>query len=312
MVQLKAHHAEFEYTQSSLETNFCHSMIHFKGNQVDLEPNLLDANFCHSMIHFKGNQTDLTPSLLDANFCHSIVHLKGNQTDLTPSLLDANFCHSIVHLKGNQTDLTPSLLDANFCHSIVHLKGNQVDLALLLLQGHICRSLIRLRANKVDLTQSSLEALLRLSAIRLRGNKVELFDTALFCRGKENTTILSSRAHAMIAKPRIYRLPFRQKCVGDVDLPHVADPENPLQLQADDVDSRTEDDNDNTDKKDEVLAESFAVIRGWLTDIWNCLTRRSEAKPEVTVNLFRCKHVQIGEILNRHCSVIQCHAVGYK
>lgn len=258
---------------------------------------------CRSVVQLKAHHSELTQSSLEANFCRSVIHFKGNQVDFAPSLLDANFCHSIVHLKLNQIELALRLLQSHICRSliaVIRLNGNQVEFVLSSLQSQICYSPIRLNGNQVDLTQSSREGLVLPVAIRVRGDKAELFHRALFCRGKENATILANRVYAMIAKPRIYRLPFRQKCVGDEDLAHVADPENPLQLQADDVDGRTEDDDDYTDKKDEVLAKSFAVTRGWLRDIRNCLTRMSEAKPAVTVNLIRCKHVQIGEMLNRH------------
>ena len=122
---------------------------------------------------------------------------------------------------------------------------------------------------------------------------------------KEKATILSKIVHATTVKAKLWwRPPFRPKWrAHDLDIP--------LQRRVDAVDGLTDDDDDNTDEEYEDLAERFSVVKNLMREVHDRLTRMSEIKPAVTVSLINCQHVVIGEMLNRHCSMLQCDAVGH-
>ena len=121
---------------------------------------------------------------------------------------------------------------------------------------------------------------------------------------KEQATILSKIVHATTVKAKLWwRPPFRQKWrAHDLDIP--------LQRRVDAVDSLTDDDDDNTDEEYEDMTERLSVVKNLMRE-FHRLARMSEIEPAVTVSLINCQHVVIGEMLNRHCSMLQCDAVGH-
>lgn len=123
---------------------------------------------------------------------------------------------------------------------------------------------------------------------------------------KEQATILSKIVHATTVKAKLWwRPPFRQKWrAHDLDIP--------LQRRVDAVDGLTDDDDDddNTDEEYEDMTERLSVVKNLMREVHR-LARVSEIEPAVTVSLINCQHVVIGEMLNRHCSMLQCDAVGH-
>ena len=121
---------------------------------------------------------------------------------------------------------------------------------------------------------------------------------------KEQATILSKMVHATTVKTKSWwRPPFRPKWrAHDLDIP--------LQRRVDAVDGLTDDD-DNTDEECKDLEERFSVVNNLMMEVHDRLTRMPEIKPAVTVSPINCQHVVIGEMLNRHCSMLQCDAVGH-
>lgn len=122
---------------------------------------------------------------------------------------------------------------------------------------------------------------------------------------KEQATILSKIVHATTVKAKLWwRPPFRQKWrAHDLDIP--------LQLRVGAVDGLTDDDDDNTDEEYEDTPERFSVVKNLMREVHDRLTRMPEIKTAVTVSLINCQHVVIGEMLNRHCSMLPCDAVGH-